>query len=123
MSRRQADGAPPRSVPRQLGDLEELVLLAVLRLGENAWGARIQQELERRAGRSVSIGTVYVTLMRLEEKGLARSWMGQPSGERGGKARRHFEVRPEGVQALEASRAVRERMWQGLGEERAARAR
>ena len=108
---------------RQLGDLEELVLLAVLRLGEGAWGARIQQELEERAARSVSIGTVYVTLMRLEEKGLARSWMGKPSGERGGKARRHFEVRPEGVLALEASRAVRERMWQGLGEERAARAR
>jgi len=108
---------------QQLGDLEELVLLAVLRLGEGAWGARIQQELEERAGRSVSVGTVYVTLMRLEEKGLARSWMGEPSGERGGKARRHFEVRPEGVQALEASRAVRERMWQGLGEEGAARAR
>ena len=48
----------------------------------------------------------------LEEKGLARSWMGEPAGERGGKAKRHFEVRPEGVQALEASRAVRERMWE-----------
>ena len=123
MTRKPTAGTPKAPAARQLGDLEELVLLAVLRLGDGAWGARIQQELEDRAGRSVSIGTVYVTLMRLEEKGLARSWMGEPTGERGGKARRHFEVRPEGVQALEASRAVRERMWQGLGEERAARAR
>lgn len=111
------------ATPRQLGDLEELALLAVLRLGDEAYGARISAELKKHAGRSVSISTVYVTLMRLEEKGLARSWMGEPSGERGGKAKRHFEVRPEGVQALEASRAVRERMWEGVGEEGEARAR
>lgn len=96
----------------QLGDLEELVLLAVLRLGEDAYGAGIREELDTHAGRSVSISTVYVTLMRLEEKGLARSWMGEPSGERGGKAKRHFAVRPEGVAALESTRAVRERMWE-----------
>jgi DNA-binding PadR family transcriptional regulator len=96
---------------RQLGDLEELVLLAVLRLGGDAWGARIREELKLQAGRAVSISTVYVTLMRMEEKGLARSWMGEPTGERGGKAKRYFEVSAEGVQALESSRAVRERMW------------
>ncbi len=123
MTGRSTGGVPQVGPARQLGDLEELVLLAVLRLGADAWGARIQQELEERAGRSVTIGTVYVTLMRLEEKGLSRSWMGEPTGERGGKARRHFEVRPEGVETLEATRAVRERMWQGLAEERAARAR
>jgi DNA-binding PadR family transcriptional regulator len=98
----------------QLGDLEELVLLAALRLGEDAYGARLRAELRERAGRSVSISTIYVTLMRLEEKGLARSWMGEPSGERGGKARRYFAVRPEGVEALESTRAVRERMWDGV---------
>ena len=97
--------------PRPLGDLEELVLLAVLRLGDEAYGATIKEELESQANRSVSISTVYVTLMRMEEKGLARSWMGDPSGERGGKAKRHFQVLPEGVEALEASRAIRERMW------------
>ncbi|HKJ03162.1 MAG TPA: helix-turn-helix transcriptional regulator [Longimicrobiales bacterium] len=96
---------------RQLGDLEELVLLAVLRLGEDAYGASIREELKAQAGRPVSISTVYVTLMRMEEKGLSRSWMGEPSGERGGKAKRHFRVTREGVQALEASRAVRDRMW------------
>ena len=61
---------------QQLGDLEELVLLAVRRLGEGAWGASIREELSRHAGRRASIGTIYVTLMRLEEKGLTRSWMG-----------------------------------------------
>jgi len=111
------------SHPRQLGDLEELVLLAVLRLGEDAWGASVRDELGALAGRCVSISTIYVTLMRLEEKGLARSWMGEPSGERGGKAKRHFQVRPEGVEALEAARAVRDRMWAGLGREGKAHAR
>jgi DNA-binding PadR family transcriptional regulator len=98
----------------QLGDLEEIVLLAVLRLGEGAYGARIREELREQAGRSVSISTVYVTLMRLEEKGLARSWMGEPSGERGGKAKRYFAVRPEGMEALQATREVRDRLWEGV---------
>jgi len=97
-----------------LGDLEELVLLAVLRLGEHADGGGVRTELKERASRSVSVSTVYVTLMRLEEKGYARSWKGEPTGARGGKARRHYEVSPEGVDALEAVRAVRERMWQGV---------
>lgn len=103
------------SNPQRLGDLEELALLAVLRLGKDAYGARIRDELRDTADRSVSISTVYVTLMRLEEKGLARSWMGEPTGRRGGKAKRHFEVSPEGVSALEASRDVRRRMWVGVG--------
>lgn len=107
----------------QLGDLEELVLLALFRLGPNAWGAGIREELRERAGRSVSISTVYVTLMRMEEKGYVRSWKGEPSGERGGKAKRHFELRPEGVRVLEAVREVRERMWEGVGVEGQARAR
>lgn len=98
----------------QLGDLEELVLLAVLRLGEEAYGASVREELREHANRTVSISTVYVTMMRLEEKGLAGSWMGEPSGERGGKAKRHFRVSSEGVAALEATRAVRERMWSGV---------
>ncbi len=101
-----------------LGDLEELALLAVLRLGKEAHGARIREVLRSDAGRPVSVSTIYVTLMRLEEKGLVRSWMGEPTGERGGKARRHFEVRPAGVQALEAVRSVRARMWAGVREAR-----
>ena len=99
----------------QLGDLEELVLLAVLRLGENAYGAAIREELKQRADRAVSVSTIYVTLMRLEAKGYVRSWMGEPTGERGGKAKRYFEIRPEGTDALEATRTIRERMWEGMG--------
>lgn len=98
----------------QLGDLEELTLLAVLRLGEGAYGARIREVLRDDAGRRVSISTIYVTLMRLEEKGLVRSRLGEPTGERGGKARRYFAVRREGVRALEAVRDVRDRMWEGV---------
>jgi len=97
-----------------LGDLEELVLLAVLRSGDSAHGGAIRDELRVRADRSVSISTVYVTLMRLEEKGYARSWKGEPSAARGGKARRHYAVSPEGVAALEGVRLVRERMWEGV---------
>ena len=67
--------------------------------------------IKAQAGRSVSISTVYVTLMRMEEKGLSRSWMGDPSGARAGKAKRHFQVSAEGLRALEASRSVRDRMW------------
>ena len=99
---------------QQLGELEELALLAVLRLGGDAYGASIRAELSAKAGRSISIGTIYVTLMRAEEKGLVRSWMGEPTGTRGGKAKRHFELRPAGLAALERTRRVRERMWAGV---------
>ena len=94
-----------------LGDLEELTLLAVLGLGEQADGGSIRTQLEERAKRSVSVSTIYVTLMRLEEKGYASSWKGEPTGGRGGKARRMYGVTPEGRAALEAVRAVRSEMW------------
>jgi len=98
----------------QLGDLEELALLAVLRLGENAYGGRIREVLADDAGRPVSISTIYVTLMRLEEKGLVRSWIGEPTRARGGKAKRYYAVLPEGVESVESVRAVRARMWDGV---------
>lgn len=97
-----------------LGDLEELVLLCVLRVGEDADGGRVRTELARTAGRKVSVSTVYVTLMRLEEKGYIHSWKGEPTAERGGKARRLYLVSAEGVDALEARRAVRDRLWRGV---------
>jgi DNA-binding PadR family transcriptional regulator len=97
-----------------LGDLEELVLLAVLRSGDGAHGGSVRDALSELAARTVSISTVYVTLMRLEEKGYARSWKGEATASRGGKARRHYEVSPEGLAALQGVRAVRERMWEGV---------
>lgn len=98
----------------RLGDLEELLLLCVLRLGGDAHGGSVRDELEKLAGHSVSVSTVYVTLMRLEEKGYARSWKGEPTSERGGKAKRLYEVTPAGVEALEEQRAVRDRLWEGV---------
>lgn len=104
---------PKRS---RLGELEELVLLVVTRLGGDAHGARIRDELAARAGRAVSISTIYVTLLRLEEKGYARSWMGEHTPERGGKAKRHYEVTPAGGRALERTREVREILRDGMTE-------
>ena len=82
---------------RSLGDLERLVLLTLVRLGEGTYGAAIQRELKARTGRKVTPGTVYPTLDRLEQKGLVRSWMGKPTAERGGRAKRHYALLPEGL--------------------------
>jgi DNA-binding PadR family transcriptional regulator len=105
----------PRDEPT-LGDLEKLTLLAVLRLGEETYGASVRRELAERAGRTVTVSTVYVTLMRLEEKGLVQSWLGEPTSVRGGKAKRHFRLGPEGAAALRSEREMLERMWEGMEE-------
>jgi DNA-binding PadR family transcriptional regulator len=97
-----------------LGELEQLVMLAVVQLGDDAYGAEIQRELAERAKRRVSLGTIYVTLTRLEGKGMVRSWLGDPTPARGGKARRHFAVERAGMTALRTSREALARMWEGL---------
>jgi DNA-binding PadR family transcriptional regulator len=83
-----------------LGEFEQLVLLAVLRLGANAYGATIRREIETRANRELSISAVYTTLQRLEQKGLVRSRMGEPLPERGGRRRKYIDLLPAGAQAL-----------------------
>jgi PadR family transcriptional regulator PadR len=103
-----------RDGARHPGELEQLTMLAVVRLGDGAWGAEIQRELSERAGRDVALGTIYVTLSRLESKGLVRSWMGDSTPERGGKARRHYEIEPAGLDALHEAREAFARMWDGL---------
>jgi len=97
-----------------LGTLQQLAMLAVLRAGPDAHGARLQEELEERADRRVTISTVYVTLDRLEGKGLVRSWLGDSTPVRGGKARRYYAVTDRGVEALRGSRDVMHRMWEGV---------
>lgn len=97
-----------------LGGLQQLVMLAVARLGSEADGGRILEELEEVAGRRVTIGTVYVTLERLERKGLAESWLGAASPSRGGKARRYYRLSPAGKLALVEQRRELLRMWSGL---------
>ena len=97
-----------------IGEFEQLALLAVMRLGDSAYGARVQRELEATAGRRASISAIYITLTRLQDKGLVSSWMGAPTDERGGKARRFFKVLPAGVAALDRARNQLLSMWDGL---------
>ncbi len=96
------------------GEFEQLVLLAVLRLGDDAYAVPVRREIEARAGRAPARGAVYVTLERLEQKGYLESWLGEPAAERGGRPRRYYRVRPSGVRALEDSWVALRRMWQGL---------
>jgi DNA-binding PadR family transcriptional regulator len=83
-----------------LGDFEQLVLLGVLRLREDAYGARIRREIHERSGRDVSINAVYTTLDRLEKKGLLDSWVGEPTAQRGGRRRKFYGLRPAGTAAI-----------------------
>lgn len=97
-----------------LGEFEHLVLLALLRLADDAYGMRIRQEIEARTGRPVSIGAVYVTLDRMEDKRYVSSILGEPRPERGGRARRYFRIAPAGARALERTERSLSRMRQGL---------
>lgn len=97
-----------------LGEFEQVVLLAVARLEGEGYGVSVRREIERRTGRDVTVGSVYATLARLEAKGLLVSWEGDPTPRRGGRARRHFRILPAGAEALEASRGMMERMWDGV---------
>ncbi len=97
-----------------LGELQQLSMLAVARLGREAYGAAIQDELADVADRRVSVPTVYVTLVRLEEQGLVRSKEEPRPEGRGGRARRVFELTARGWDALHEARDASDRMWQGV---------
>ena len=97
-----------------LGEFEKLVMLAVLHLGHEAYGAAIIQELEERTGRTTSAGAVYVALRRLEKKGHVTSRLGEPSPQRGGRPKRYFVVGHEGVEALRRSQEDWAAMARGL---------
>ena len=97
---------------KHLGELEELVLLAVLGLGRQAYGVGVQQQIEQRTGRNVTIGAVYSALDRLERKGYLRSRVGSPGTDRGGHRKRLFAIRQAGRRSLEQVRADRAAMWQ-----------
>jgi DNA-binding PadR family transcriptional regulator len=90
----------------RLGRFEELVLLALVRLRENAYGVTIRREIAERTGRDVSFGAVYTTLERLERKGYAASRLGEPTPERGGRAKKYFRIEAPGISALEHSREI-----------------
>lgn len=99
-----------------LGELEQMALLAVARLGDRAYGRAIRTVLAERAGRRISHGASYVTLERLEGKGYLTSRVADPAAGRGGRPKRYFNVTPEGFRALRETRAAFASLWDGLEE-------
>jgi len=99
-----------------LGEFELLVMLTILRLGEDAYGVPISREIEQRTGRIVTFGTVYATLERLQKKGFVRSNLGEATPERGGRAKRFFRVTSAGLRTVRETKRNLVRLWQGLAE-------
>ena len=97
-----------------LGSLEHIVLLAVMGLGASAYGVTVRRQIEEATGRDISIGAVYATLVRLESKGLIRSHTGEPTAERGGRAKRYFRMTADGEGALRNTHQIIQKMSAGL---------
>lgn len=97
-----------------MGEFEQVVLLAVLQLGNEAYGMQVREEIAARTGRDVSVGALYRTLARLEDKGFASHSMGQPEPERGGRAKKFFRVEAAGREALQRTHETLQRMRRGL---------
>lgn len=95
----------------RLGEFEELLLLCVRQLGDEAHAPAIQELLAESAGREVTLGAIYSALDRTQRKGFADSWLGDPTPERGGRAKRHWAVTADGEGALREAREVRTRLW------------
>jgi DNA-binding PadR family transcriptional regulator len=101
------------SVQASLGQFEQLVLTAILSLGDNAYGVTIRTAVgELAAPRNVSLGAVYATLDRLEEKKLITSWLSDPTPERGGRSKRHYRLEPAGERALHESVVTSRRVYE-----------
>ena len=101
-------------MPDYLGEFEQLVLLALARLGDEAYGVTIRQTLVERGGRNASFGAIYSTLRRLEQKGLVRSAYGDPEPVRGGRAKKYVALTARGRAALRATHATLLRMSEGV---------
>jgi PadR family transcriptional regulator len=97
-----------------LGEFEQVVLLAVLRLGDDAYAVPVHDEILRCTGRDVSRGSIYITLDRLETKGYLRSRLADPTPERGGRAKRYYTLRPRALEALRENRRALVALWRGL---------
>lgn len=97
-----------------LTEFEQMVLLAVARLGDGAYGVSVCEEIEQRTGRSVSVAAAYTALDRLEKRDMVRSWISDATPVRGGRAKKHFVLLPAGAEALHESRRAMARMWEEL---------
>jgi DNA-binding PadR family transcriptional regulator len=101
--------------PDSLGQFEQLVLTAILTRGDDAYGVSIHSKVQELASpKSVSLGAVYVTLDRLEDKGFVKSWLTDPTPERGGRAKRCYRLEGLGERALEESAVTAKRIWDGI---------
>lgn len=94
-----------------LGEFEELVLLTIAALGEEAYGVAIQKDIEERCQRSISIGGLHSTITRLEEKGFLKSWVGGATNERGGRSKRYYEITQAGKKAVAETKSLRDELW------------
>ncbi|HEX6995711.1 MAG TPA: PadR family transcriptional regulator [Gammaproteobacteria bacterium] len=97
-----------------LGEFEQIVLLAIMRLGDDAYGVTIREEIQKRTGRSTAPGALYTTLDRLEQKGFVVSRLGEPTPERGGRAKRYYSVSAQGVDAVERAQRSFQSLLEGL---------
>lgn len=97
-----------------LGTFELTVMLVLIRLNENAYGLPIAREIELKSGREISLGSIYATLDRLEAKGLVRSRLGEPTPERGGRAKKYFSVTAKGVREVRETQRLLKQLWLGL---------
>jgi PadR family transcriptional regulator, regulatory protein PadR len=100
----------------RLGEFELIVMLALLRLDQDAYGVPISREIEQQCGREVALGSVYATLERLETKGLVSSSLGEPTAERGGRAKRYFRVTKKGLREARETQQALIKLWRGLPE-------
>ena len=104
-------------MPRQLlTDFELMILLATLRVGDRAYGVPIATEIGRTGGRQVVVAAVYAALDRLERNGLVSSSIGEPTPERGGRAKRFFQVTPQGMRAVKETQRALVALWRGIPE-------
>ena len=97
-----------------LTEFEQFVLLALVRLGDEAYGVSIRRAIEERTDRAVSVTATYTALERLEARGYVSSWVSEATAVRGGRAKKHFRIEPAGARALRASREAMKNMWSGL---------
>jgi DNA-binding PadR family transcriptional regulator len=97
-----------------LTDFELMLLLAILRVGDQAYGVEIAREIEATGGRAVQLGAAYAALGRLEQRGLVASRTGEPTAERGGRAKRYFRVTTPGLAAVRATKGALTALWRGL---------
>ncbi len=94
-----------------IGEFEELVLLTIATLGDDAYGVSIREQIEKRANRTISIGALHSTISRLEDKGYLTSFLGGATAERGGRKKRYFELTADAKSALTAMKELRESLW------------